>query len=313
MAKGLREAWGSSEAEPELDEKKRRITGLHILLTYRCIFECDHCFVWSSPDSQGTMTLSFIKRILEEAEEAGINQIYFEGGEAFLYYPILVKAVEEAVDKNFWVGLTANCYWATSKEDALLWLAPFKGISRLELSGDPYHGKVEDTRYGVAAARELGIPVSIISIGPPSGPKEIEGVKVGYYDLMCKGRAVELAPDLDKIPVEELNRCPSEDFNDPGRVHIDPYGWVFMCQGITIGNINEKRLSDILKDYDPHHHSIIAPLMEGGPIKLVKRYSLPHEETYADACELCYRSRLLLREEFPDILAPDQVYGISSN
>jgi hypothetical protein len=42
----------------------------------------------------------------------------------------------------------------------------------------------------------------------------------------------------------------------------------------------------------------------------VRRYELPHAEQYADACHLCYQVRLSLRKRFPDILLPDQMYGI---
>jgi MoaA/NifB/PqqE/SkfB family radical SAM enzyme len=38
------------------------LTGLHVLLTYRCTFECDHCFVWGSPNQAGTFTLADIER-----------------------------------------------------------------------------------------------------------------------------------------------------------------------------------------------------------------------------------------------------------
>ena len=27
------------------------LTGLHLLLTYRCNYDCDHCFVWSGPQA----------------------------------------------------------------------------------------------------------------------------------------------------------------------------------------------------------------------------------------------------------------------
>ena len=32
------------------------ITGIHILLSYACTNQCDHCFVFSSPQAKGTFT-----------------------------------------------------------------------------------------------------------------------------------------------------------------------------------------------------------------------------------------------------------------
>jgi MoaA/NifB/PqqE/SkfB family radical SAM enzyme len=61
-----------------------KLDGLHILLTYQCTYECDHCFVWGSPRQKGTLTSEQIEQILEQAKEAGVTSIYFEGGEPFL-------------------------------------------------------------------------------------------------------------------------------------------------------------------------------------------------------------------------------------
>jgi hypothetical protein len=50
-------------------------------------------------------------------------------------------------------------------------------------------------------------------------------------------------------------------------------------------------------------------LLDGGPVELVRRYDLAHEDGYADHCHLCYESRRALRPRFTDELTPDQVYG----
>ena len=55
------------------------LSGLHILLTYQCTFECGHCFVWGSPWQRGTMSLREIGQVLGQAKETGsIEKIYFE-------------------------------------------------------------------------------------------------------------------------------------------------------------------------------------------------------------------------------------------
>ena len=73
-----------------------KLSGLHILLTYQCTFECDHCFVWGSPWQKGTLTLAQVEVILKQAREAGADWIYFEGGEPFLYYAVMVRGVNRA-------------------------------------------------------------------------------------------------------------------------------------------------------------------------------------------------------------------------
>ena len=47
------------------------MNGLHLLLTYQCTFECDHCFVWSGPFQSGTMTIDTVDHIIDQAEQLG--------------------------------------------------------------------------------------------------------------------------------------------------------------------------------------------------------------------------------------------------
>ena len=101
------------------------LTGLHLLLTYQCNLECDHCFTWGSPWQDGTMTLRDVRQILQQAEELGtVKWVYFEGGEPFLFYAVLLKGILEAASMGFQVGIVSNGYWATDVEDALEWLRP---------------------------------------------------------------------------------------------------------------------------------------------------------------------------------------------
>ena len=51
---------------------------------------------------------------------------------------------------------------------------------------------------------------------------------------------------------------------------------------------------------------------DGGPAELVRRYDLPCQGRYCDACHLCDAARRALRTRFPDALTPDQMYGVRS-
>ena len=298
------------------------LSGLHLLLTYQCTLECDHCFVWGSPWQQGTMTFSMVKDILGQAKETKtVESIYFEGGEPFLFYPILVKGVQEAVEMGFQVGIVTNSYWANSVEDALLWLEPLKGrIMDLSVSSDLFHwGELESAqaRNAAKAAEQLGIPIGFISIARPevedeSEPGMVQGqLPLGESGVMYRGRAAEkLVDKAEKYHWESFKECPFEDLRDPGRIHLDPLGNLHICQGISIGNLFQKPLWEICRDYDPETHPVIAPLLYGGPAELVRRYDVAHEESYADACHLCYTSCRILRDRFPEILQPDQMYGV---
>jgi len=296
------------------------ITGIHLLLTYQCNSTCDHCFVYSCPDAKGVMRISDVREILSEAQRAGnVEWIFFEGGEPFLYYQTMLWGLRVARDCGFKRGIVTNAYWATSVEDAREWLGPISevGISSLSISDDVYHcGENEENlaRYAREAATEMGLPAGTITIEDPKVYlKEIEwkGRPVVEGKVQFKGRAVEkLAAGLPTRPWTEFVKCVDEDFSKQSRVHVDPFGYVHVCQGITIGNMRQTPLSRLLVDFEPEAHPICGPLLRGGPAGLVREYGVEHGEGYVEECHLCYSARLRLRARFPEVLAPDQMYGI---
>lgn len=296
------------------------LTGLHILLSYTCNYQCDHCFVWGSPWQTGTFSTSQLTEVLRQAVDLGtIEQIYFEGGEAFLYYPILVEAVGQAKRHGFSVGIVSNGYWATSPEDAWIWLQPLvsAGLDRLEISCDLFHGEDVESNGdhpGLRAAAELFVDSSILALDPPVGlrdPAESEpGSPLVGGGVMFRGRAAaKLTEGLPRKPWTTFTDCPYEDLVDPGRVHLDPFGNLHLCQGLVIGNLFERPLGEIIAGYDPEEHPVVGPLLNGGPAQLVREYGVDHEPDYVDACHLCFSTRLELRPQFPAELRPDQMYG----
>ena len=299
------------------------MTGLHFLLTYQCTFECDHCFAWGSPWQSGTFSLARVRQVLDQAEQLGtIEEVYFEGGEPFLYYPTLVGSVQEAHKRGFQVGVVSNSYWAITIEDALEWLRPFAGlIAGLTVSSDLYHYdelQSQQARNAAAAAEVLGIPLGTICVAQPEAlearatlGKLPDNAPDEGSNIMYRGRAVEkLVPRATLHPWQGFTTCPYEDLRDPGRLHLDPLGYLHICQGICLGNLFEQPLQEIWQRFDPDAHPIVSALLHGGPVELVERYHLPHAESYADACHLCYEARRSLRSQFPELLAPDQMYGV---
>ena len=293
-----------------------KLSGLHILLTYQCTCECDHCFVWGSPWQTGTLTLEQIEQILVQAKDAGVTSIYFEGGEPFLFYAILVQAVRKAANMGFSVGIVSNAYWANSVADAEEWLRPFVGrLADLTVSSDLFHcseAMGERPQNALVAAKWLNIPTGMISVAQPNAnAQQPHGQIEEESAVMYRGRAVEkLVPRATSHPWERFDSCPHEDLREPGRIHLDPFGNLHVCQGLVIGNLFEKPLKQICEEYDADAHPICGPLLEGGPAALVTEYNLPHESSYADACHLCYEARISLRPLFPKQLSPDQMYGV---
>ncbi len=296
------------------------LTGVHFILTYMCNFECDHCFLYCSPKTKGTFTLNQVKAVFAELEKIGtIDTVAFEGGEPFLFHPLLLACVKSASEKGFKTAIETNTYWATTEEDAALWLRPLRdsGLSVLEVSDDSFHHGDEianSAKRAMASAENLNMNVNAISINSPMIQKEKEQTKgkpIYMGGPKLRGRAIDkLTEGLPRKPWDEFLACPFEDLRDPKRVHVDAFGNVHLCQGLSMGNMWDTPLADLVHNYDPDAHPICGPLLKGGPAQLAREYHVPHEGEYVDACHMCSKTCLTLIERFPQYIAPRQVYGL---
>jgi MoaA/NifB/PqqE/SkfB family radical SAM enzyme len=287
-----------------------------------CNSTCDHCFVYSSPNAPGTFTSNQIRRLLNEAIKIGtIEWIYFEGGEPFLFYPIMLEGIKISRNMGFKVGVVTNAYFATDDKDIEIWLKPLfeLRIADLSISNDPYHYEDDIENPAIRArkvALKLKMPSKEIHIDKPVVTTDVDkglgkGNPVVGGSTMFRGRAVEkLLAGLPQRSWADLNECPYEDLETPKRVHLDPYGNVHLCQGLSMGNAWEEPLSEIVKKYDATSHPICSPLLRGGPALLAKEYQVKHDDMYVDACHFCYMIRLQLLDRFPQYLTPRQVYGL---
>lgn len=297
------------------------LTGIHILLTYDCNLECDHCFLYCGPNKNGTFTLKQLRQLFKEIEKIGtIDNVYFEGGEPFLYYPLMLEGMRMANAIGIKSGIVTNAYFATTVEDAILWLKPIAEIkvSDLSVSDDPFHYDKKDSPAKIAteAAKSLGIPINSICIEKPTVENGIlkgqdKGTPVVGGGAMFRGRVVEkLIAGLPKKRWEELTKCPYEDLENPKRVHIDCFGNVHICQGLSMDNMCKTPLHTLVKNYDGLSHPICEPLIKGGPALLAREYNLEHDASYVDECHFCYLMRLALIDRFPLYLAPRRGYGL---
>jgi hypothetical protein len=299
-----------------------RITQVHFLLTYMCSLSCEHCFVCSSPSAAGTFAPGQIGAVLDQADRLGtVDTIYFEGGEPFLFYPVLLDGIRQATDRNYAVGIVTNGYFATSDENARCFLEPLRNlrICDFSVSDDVFH--YEDRKENPAGrafriAQELGLPATILALDPGgSGPEmkafpreEKKGVITGG-SIMFRGRAAaRLSRYAETKDWQQFTTCPYEDLQNPYRLHVDAYGNLQICQGICMGNVNHP-LDELVRNYDPSAHPVCGPLLEGGPAQLARVLGYtPPPEGVADACHLCYLARKSCRGKMPGILEPRQVY-----
>ena len=298
------------------------LKSIHFLLTYNCNFQCDHCFLYCGPDSEGTFTIRQLRQVYDEIKKIEtIKSVCFEGGEPFLYYPLMLEGIRIANELGLKTSVVTNAYWSTEIDDAALWLEPLRklGVSDISLSDDQFHGSDDEespAKIAKKAAEKMRLPGGTICIEAPRVEKDgngeqMKGEPVVGGGVMFKGRAVEkLTGGLPQKHWEKFISCPFEDLENPGRVHLDAFGNVHLCQGLSIGNIWKVPLSSLIKNYHPASHPICGPLVEGGPALLAKEYSVKHEDSYINECHFCYLIRRALIDEFPQFLSPRQVYGL---
>ena len=123
----------------------------------------------------------------------------------------------------------------------ILWLSPLVGkIQDLTISSDLFHfsEKVsQQSKYVTQVARQLNIPLGIICIEQPEKKaiSTIGQIPSTAASIMFRGRAAEkLTSKATLISSYFIYECPHENLADPGRVHIDPFGNMHICQGISI-------------------------------------------------------------------------------
>ena len=296
------------------------LNGIHFLLTYTCTQSCKHCFLHCSPDSQGTMKMEQIDAVLREAKKLGsVQDIYFEGGEPFLVYSLLKEGVRSARRMGFSVGIVTNGFWAKDEEEATQWLEPLAqlGISDLSISDDELHyGNLSHrpSKIALDAALKLGMPARALRCFRPEVNSDAVSAENGGLPysggVSLRGRAVKsFASGLPKRDQAFFLECPHEDLEVPKRVHIDAFGNVQVCQGLSMGNCWETPLSNMFQDYEPWKHPVCGPLLQGGPNALAEVFGFSVREGWVDECHLCYSVRAAFRQKLPEVLAPPQAYG----
>jgi hypothetical protein len=234
----------------------------------------------------------------------------------------MIEGIRMASAKGFKTGIVTNGNWAVSDEDARIWLEPLRelGVADLSMSDDGFHGSERaeaSVKTAIRAARGLGLPVNTITVEGPTvatdaGAGRCKGAAIIGGDVVFRGRAADrLIGGLPSSPSRAFTECPYEDLETPARVHVDCFGNVQFCQGLSIGSLWKTPLSRLFAGYRAQSHPICGPLVEGGPARLAEAYGFAAEDGAVTACHLCFLARRALIDRFPDCLTPRQVYGLN--
>ncbi len=278
------------------------LRAIHFLISYGCSSECDHCFVWATPRRLAGMTAEQVDEFLEQIASLGmVTEVCGEGGESFTRYQVLLHFLRRATALGLSASALTNASWVTSRQQAEERIAELMaaGLTNLGISTDRWHQRyvpVERVDTLLEVCEAAGLAAARMETTPES--------------VMFRGRAAErLAPQMPTRPAEELTVCPHEQLGSPSRIHLDCYGWLHLCQGLTLGG---ESIQEAVANHDPQRHPLVAILLDGGPCALGKyaaELGFQMHHGYVDGCHLCYRAREFLRPKFPDLLGPDEMYG----
>ena len=313
---------------------------LGLILSYHCLASCAHCVYNCGPDRQGWMNPEDVQEALETTTHwSHPYQVHITGGEPFLNFPLLLTAVEMAVDLGIPVYLETNASWCVREE---LVVERFRallhaGLDAVLISCSPFHSEtipLQRTRLAVQKAVEIFGPQRVIlymqewmqllgQFDPSDvlpledfvsvyGEEQAGKMFWGGYGLMGGGRSgVRLGHLVPGTPVEAFAgaNCHQELLYAP-HSHFDLHGNFVpgFCGGITVGSWRElpeltERFSQ--GDYPP----LTEILVEQGPFGLAQLAAeesfVPREEGYADKCHLCTVVRAWIVEQgvFPEFSA----------
>ena len=222
-------------------------------------------------------------------------KIHITGGEPFLYWDHLLYILEEAEKQNFGKVdlIETNGFWATSEKIARQRIKILEelGMFQLKISTDPFHQEYVDlvpvrllaniaiealgsNRVLVRWKKYLENPVKMMGLSVAERRQEYLRTMNDYHCRFTGRAGRELAELVARTPIEDLAtmNCKS-DFLAAKGVHIDPFGNVFSstCSGIIIGNVNQRPLEDIWKQFHPAQKDFINTLFNLGPAGLLEK------------------------------------------
>ncbi|MEM3104390.1 MAG: 4Fe-4S cluster-binding domain-containing protein [Candidatus Bathyarchaeia archaeon] len=322
-----------------------------LILSYQCTAECRYCMYACSPRWKHWISEEVLEEILRQLagkiapspygpDSVSLNYgLHFTGGEPFLNFELLLKAVETAerlkIPSTF---VETNCYWALDDKTVREKLKLLKevGLKGILISVNPYYLEYvpfERTERAIRISREIfGRNVMVYQLNYYLIFKKL-GVKgrlkledylemskgenlVRNAEILLMGRAVYKLKDFyPRHPADHfLDQLCWPPFLREWHNHFDCYGNFLpgYCSGISLGDC--RKLDEILRDgLNLDEKPILKFLVNQdfrGLLQFAKKLGFKEsEEGYVSKCHLCLDIRRFLIDhgEFEE-LKPREFY-----
>jgi len=327
-----------------------------LILSYKCSAACRHCIYacsqkwdanWISQEDMESILSQLSGKILSSPHgprTISLNYgLHFTGGEPFLNFELLCKAVEIADRFNIpSTFVETNCFWAvddTSTKEKLKLLKK-KGLRGIMISVNPFYLEyVPFDRTERAVRTSLDIFGNNVAVYQPEYYKRFRGWgikgKVPFEDYMklekqedflrnieflLMGRAPYKLRDtlqqyIPKYTAEQFFKEPCvPSFLRPLHNHFDNFGNYIpgFCGGISFGDCRElDRLLE--KGIDTEQYPVLGYLMDGNLHGLfILAQEMGYRESrdgYFSKCHVCMdiRKYLSQRKDYKE-LRPKEFY-----
>lgn len=327
-----------------------------LLLSYKCSAKCRHCIYACSPEWDADLiSESDLERILSQLsgrimpspygpKTTSLNHgLHFTGGEPFLYFDLLCKAVEIAHDHRIpSTFVETNCFWAVNDRvtKEKLSMLKSKGLHGIMISVNPFY-----LEYVPFERTERAVRISLELFGRNVMVYQLEYFKrfrvwgltdrvpfedylrlerksnfLNNVEFLIMGRAPYVLPKelqgvFPRHPAAFFfhDACmPS--FLRTAHNHFDNYGNYMpgFCGGISLGNCRE--LDTLLNDgIDADEYPVLNFL---GQDDMKGLFTLAHDygysrlpDGYFSKCHLCtdIRKFLVKKDRFHE-LRPKEFY-----
>jgi hypothetical protein len=174
------------------DDVTAAMTRLWLYTNFDCNLACDYCCARSSPTAQRrALGVDMVQRLVAEAAEAGIREVFLTGGEPFLLLD-LDRIVTACVAKAPTTLLTNGMLFRGSRL-AMLRRMPRDGFA-LQISLDSAEAGPHDAhrgrgtwrraREGIAIARAEGVRVRVAATVPPA--EADQGGRAAFHALLAE-------------------------------------------------------------------------------------------------------------------------------
>lgn len=279
-------------------------------ITDKCSAACEMCCFGCSPEGKRTLSAEMIKDTIRQASEMeGIRSVGFSGGEAFLYFDMVLDCTSYAKSLGLKVSANTNGFWGRNEERASEMLKALKaaGMDLICFSTDCYHQEyvpLEDLRTAIRLTQAAGIQVDlntmktahdgdIVNVMEGLRP-EIYDVTVAYYPMLPVGKALERMTESDFVDSIESKfaKCTYQ-----GIVTLCFDGYYYMCCSqfcmdiprLKLGNAKEIALKDVEKRILSDDYMYVM-LRNGFGWYVDQARALGYDipERVCSACHCCY-------------------------